>query len=101
MHEPPRLPGGRHEIVPAAGRHVAAVQQPGQPRGNRVRAVEIVEKPAVQPFRAEGALNAGDVERHIISIQSHRTNYNGERITTAKASDEGRGSDPRVMATDL
>jgi hypothetical protein len=43
VNEPERLPLGRNEVVPPARGHVTATAQAGEPHGDRVRAVKVVE----------------------------------------------------------
>src|SRR5688572_2733736 len=68
MHDAARLARRGNQVVPPAGRHVAAAVEPRKSRGNRVRAVKVVEQPAIQAVRAESPLDGGHVERHVVSI---------------------------------
>ena len=60
-----RLAAGRYQVVPAARRQAAAAIQAGHRPRDRVRAVEVVQQPAVQPFLAQGVLHGADVDDHV------------------------------------
>src|SRR5438094_23412 len=45
-----RLAGRGNQVVPAAGGHLRAVVEAGQPPRNRVRSVEVVQQPGVEPI---------------------------------------------------
>jgi hypothetical protein len=60
---------GRYEVIPAT--HVTPVGQAGQPCGDRIGAVKVVEQPAVEAFGAKRRLNGGHIERHdVMSINA-------------------------------
>ena len=68
VHETARLTGGRDQVVPPPRRHVRAAGQPGQPRGDRVGPVKVVEQPSVQAGFAQSILDCGHIERHNVIL---------------------------------
>ena len=52
VHEAPRLAAGGNQVVPPPGGHLLARRQAGHPRRDRVRALKVVEQPAVEPSSA-------------------------------------------------
>jgi hypothetical protein len=64
VDEGPRLALRRHEIEPAARGHVPGAGQAGDPPRDGIRAVEIVEQPAVEAGCAKGRLYGGYVKGH-------------------------------------
>ena len=69
VHQPPGLPLGRDEVVPAAGGHLGRVDEAGQRLRDGVGPVKVVEQPAIQAGRRETRLDGGDVEGHQKSIR--------------------------------
>ena len=72
VHERPRAAGGGHEVVPAAGRHLAAVDTRQGP-GDGIGTVEVVEEPAIQAVFAQRHLHCADIERHAFQYRSFVT----------------------------
>ena len=72
VHHAARLPRRRDQVIPPAGRHVAAAIEPRNGRRNRVRAVKVVEQPAIQAVGAKRPLDGGHIERHGVSILQYR-----------------------------
>ena len=64
VDEAARFTRRRNEVVPPAGGHLLAGRQPRQPRRDRIRALEVVQKPAVETLVCKGALHLGDWQRH-------------------------------------
>ena len=56
--------GGRDQVEPAAGRHLAAAVEPGQAACNLVAAVKIVQEPAVEAVGGQRRLDVLQSKRH-------------------------------------
>jgi len=69
MDQGARLPLGRHEVVPAAGRHLGAIDA-GKTTRDGIRSVEVVQQPAVEAVFAQCGLHRVDVERHAFQYRS-------------------------------
>ena len=64
VNEAARFTFRRNEVVPPAGGHLPGGRQPREPSGDRVRALEVVQQPAVETLVCKGALHLGDRQRH-------------------------------------
>src|SRR4029453_19022056 len=73
---------GGDEVVPAAGRHLAAIDSRQRP-SNGIRSVEVVEQPAVEPVFAQRRLHCANVERHDFQYRSFVT---GTTVGMSRAS---------------
>ncbi len=60
-----RLAVRGNQVEPPAGGHLLPQVQPHDALGDGVGAVEVVQQPSVEAFRAEGRLDGRHVERHV------------------------------------
>ena len=64
-----RFAAGRNHVEPPSGRQLRAAVEPGEPAGDGVGSVEVVQQPPVERFLFQCALNSRDGQGHLQSIR--------------------------------
>ena len=68
VHQRPGLAGLRDQVEPAPRGEVAGAAHPGEPVRHRVRPLEVVEEPGIEPIGLEGSLDGANIDGHIHTI---------------------------------
>ncbi len=83
VHQRPGLAGCRDQVEPAARGQVPGAAHSREAVRDRVRALEVVEEPCIEPIGFEGLLDGADVDGHIrpiITMAPNRTAAAGRPI---------------------